>query len=438
MRKKNKILTDTMIFISIFSLASIFSVSLFGQNTYYFSQYGSDSNSGTSANAPWKSLSKLEQNNFQPGDSILFEKNSEFIGGVRFKCSGEKGSPIVLSSYGKGAMPSFTNIDYNHLGGNVFQILGSNVTIDGLAFKHCANSESIVDKEILLVGAVYTVTGADYIVVKNCDFLDCPIGIHVNSQHCLITNNNLHDCNRFLSKPDWGPIGIFIGNAFNEVSYNTCRNYIKVGGNYGADGGFLELDARYFGNSVHDIKIHHNKSFNNMGFLEIEGSLKGDNLDVYYNLSDDYQEFIFYWGGNNSKIENNTIIRTKPPMNGAVNTVFTMKNGNFTLRNNIIVVAHGIQALVTAPYNVGNYDSVIHENNLYYCVDGSVEDPCGKALGKGEIIADPLFIDIYKGDYQLSAESPAINAGMKLGYTLDLNNKHVPAGSAPDMGAYEY
>ena len=389
-------------------------------------------------NSPWKNLSKLEEINFQPGDSILFEKNSEFLGGIKFKSSGSEDMPIKLSSYGTGSAPSFTNSDYSHLNGNVFQISGKYVTIDGLTFKNCANSASKVNEEILLVGAVYAVTGADYLVVKNSEFIDCPIGIYINSQHCLLTNNYLHDCNRYLCEPDWGPIAIFIANAYNEVSYNTCSNYIKVGGNYGADGGFLELDARFFGNLVHDIKIHHNKSFDNMGFMEVEKSANGDNLDVYYNLSADFQEFIFYWGGKNSRIENNTVIRTAPSVNGAVNTVFTMIEGSFTLRNNIFLVANGIQVLVTAPYGAGNYDNVIHENNLYYCTDGSVTNPLGKELTEGEIIADPQFVDLPNGDYRLSSGSPAINAGEELGYTLDLENNAVPIGSGPDIGAYEF
>ena len=114
-----------------------------------------------------------------------------------------------------------------------------------------------------------------------------------------------------------------------------------------------------------------------------------------------------------------------------------MKEGNFTVRNNIFVVANGIQVFVTAPYDVGNYDQVIHENNLYYCSDGSTDDPCGKPLGAGELIADPQFVDIDKGDYQLSPESPAINGGTVLGYDLDLENVHLGKNQIPDMGAYE-
>ena len=404
---------------------------------YINSQTGNDNNDGISINSPWKSFKKLEEVTFQPGDSILFAKNSEFQGGVSFKSSGNDENPIIISSYDGGFLPSFSNPDQDELNGNVFQISGSHIIIDGLAFSKCAAANSKSGKSVLEVGAIFTQTSANYITVKNCEFTDCPIGVNFTGQYSLITKSTFKDCNRFLSEPDWGPLGILIANAYNEISYNTCSNYVKVGGNYGADGGFIELDDRYFGTKVHDIKIHHNKSFDNMGFLEIESQIEGNNIDVYYNLSDDYQQFIFFWGGDSSKIYNNTIIRTKPSLNRAVNTVFTMRNGNFTLRNNIFVVANGLQVLVTAPYDAGNYDQVIHENNLYYCTDGSTDDPCGKPLGAGEIIADPRFVDIDKGDYQLSSESPAIESGMVLGPSSDLNNVSIGENQIPNIGAYE-
>lgn len=408
-----------------------------GSSYYLNSKTGSDTNNGTSIDSPWKSLKRLEEITFQPGDSILFAKNSEFQGGVSFKSSGNVENPIVISSYNEGILPSFSNPDQNELNGNVFQISGSHIIIDGLSFSKCADANSKNGKSVLEVGAIFTKATANYITVTNCEFTDCPIGVNFTGQHSLITKNTFKDCNRFLSEPDWGPLGILIANAYNEISHNTCSNYVKVGGNYGADGGFIELDDRYFGTKVHDIKIHHNKSFDNMGFLEIEGQVKGNNIDVYYNLSDDYQQFIFFWGGDSSKIYNNTIIRTKPSLNGAVNTVFTMRNGNFTLRNNIFIVANGLQVLVTAPYDAGNYDQVIHENNLYYCADGSTDDPCGKVLGPGEIIKDPNFVDMNNGDYRLSSKSPAVKSGMILGTSYDLNNISIGENQIPNIGAYE-
>lgn len=404
---------------------------------YIDSQTGNDSNTGRSIRSPWKSLNKLEQCTFQPGDRILFAKNSAFSGGILFRSSGTAEKPIVISSYGDGLPPLFSNPDQNELNGNVLQISGSHIVIDGLSFVSCADANSKSGKAVLEVGAIFTRKGADYITITNCEFTDCPIGVNITGQHSLITRSTFKDCNRYLAAPNWGPLGIVIANAYNEISYNRCSNYVNVGGAYGADGGFIELDDRYFGTQVHDIKIHHNKSFDNMGFLEIETNVAGDNIDVYYNLSDDHQQFIFYWGGDNSRIENNTVIRTKPSLNGAVNTVFTMRKGNFTVRNNIFVVANGIQVFVTAPYDVGNYDSVIHEHNLYYCSDGSTDDPCGKALGTGEMIADPLFVNIDEGDYRLRYGSPAIDSGISLGYDSDLENVPLGKNQVPDMGAYE-
>jgi hypothetical protein len=318
------------------------------------------------------------------------------------------------------------------------QIKGKHITIDGLYFHGCANAYGIkADKEILLVGAVYANTGADYLTVRNCEFNDCPIGINSNGQFGLFTKNYLHDSNRFLSGPGWGPIGILIGNAYNEISYNTCKDYLKVGGTWGADGGFIELDDRYFGNKVHHVKIHHNKSFSNMGFLEVEAQVKGDSISVYYNLSDDFQQFVFFWGGKDSRVENNTVIRTKPSLNGAVNTVFSVKNEGFIFTNNIFIVANGIQVLVTTAYNMGNYGKVVHEHNLYYCADRSTADPCGKTLGKGEKIVNPMLVDINTGDYRPASGSPAIDTGANLGYTLDVDNNPVPVNLVPDIGAFE-
>jgi hypothetical protein len=114
-----------------------------------------------------------------------------------------------------------------------------------------------------------------------------------------------------------------------------------------------------------------------------------------------------------------------------------MRRGNFTLRNNIFVVANGIKVLVTAPYGVGNYNQVIHENNLYYCTDGSTDNPCGKPLGPGEIIANPNFVDIKARDYHLRPGSPAINSGLVLGYSVDLDNVPLGNDKSSDLGAYK-
>jgi ricin-type beta-trefoil lectin protein len=78
-----------------------------GGTTYYVSTSGSDSNSGTSASSPWKSLAKVDGTMFQPGDQILFQDGNAWSGQLWPKGSGAADSPITIGSYGSGAKPSF-------------------------------------------------------------------------------------------------------------------------------------------------------------------------------------------------------------------------------------------------------------------------------------------------------------------------------------------
>ena len=109
---------------------------------YINSQTGKDANTGISINSPWKSLKKLEETTFQPGDSILFAKNSVFQGGLTSKSYGKTESPIVVSNYGNGSLLSFSNPDQNQLNGNVFQVSGSHVVINDLSFLKCADANT--------------------------------------------------------------------------------------------------------------------------------------------------------------------------------------------------------------------------------------------------------------------------------------------------------
>ncbi|MDX3638775.1 RICIN domain-containing protein [Streptomyces sp. MB09-02B] len=74
-------------------------------STYYVSETGSDSNSGTSTSAPWRSLSKVNSTTFQPGDTIRFEAGDSWTGQLWPKGSGVDGAPISIDSYGAGAKP---------------------------------------------------------------------------------------------------------------------------------------------------------------------------------------------------------------------------------------------------------------------------------------------------------------------------------------------
>jgi len=405
------------------------------QGSFYVAQNGNDANPGTKVQ-PWKSLKRVNQHTFSPGDTLFFARGSSFYGGLRIASSGTSNRPITYTAYGTGRAPAFTNKSYLTQKGRMIQVDGSYIVIDGLYFYDgipANRNRGLTARE---AGAIFVSLNAEHIVIKNCEIENCPMGIQVNSQHNLITHNNIHNCNIFLSYPNWGPVGIMVSNSNNEISYNKIVNYFSKGGSFGADGGAIEIDDQGFAKD--NIFIHHNYSTGNEGFLEITSGESADNIQVSYNVSDDYQEFIFFWEGTNCIVENNTVLCLKPP-NSRVRVVFSFENENeVTVRNNIFVLANGLQVFAGDSVYSANKWNQPHSNNLYYVVDGTQDDPCGILLGNGDMIADPLFIDLENRDLHLRAGSPAIDVGIDVGRKLDFEDKVVPHSKNPDIGAFEF
>lgn len=75
-------------------------------HTYYVDDAaGNDANSGTSPSTPWKSLSRINRQVFEPGDRILFKSGGVWTGELHPKGSGTRGHPIRIGRYGQGKRP---------------------------------------------------------------------------------------------------------------------------------------------------------------------------------------------------------------------------------------------------------------------------------------------------------------------------------------------
>lgn len=89
----------------------IFSIFLFGltdaatATTYYVSLNGDDANPGTSMDLAWRSLTKVNNFAFSPGDQILFKRGDKWNGTITVNASGTAENPIVYGAYGTGEKP---------------------------------------------------------------------------------------------------------------------------------------------------------------------------------------------------------------------------------------------------------------------------------------------------------------------------------------------
>jgi hypothetical protein len=72
--------------------------------SYYVGPSGNDTNSGTSPQAAWRTIDKVNTVDLQAGDKVLFEGGREFPGNLLLTAedAGTPGQPVVIGSYGSG------------------------------------------------------------------------------------------------------------------------------------------------------------------------------------------------------------------------------------------------------------------------------------------------------------------------------------------------
>lgn len=77
--------------------------------TYYVSDNGSDSNTGTSSNRPFKTIAKVNSLSLNSGDTVLFERGSIWRGETLVCKTG-----VTYDAYGTGAQPAFYGSNENY------------------------------------------------------------------------------------------------------------------------------------------------------------------------------------------------------------------------------------------------------------------------------------------------------------------------------------
>jgi len=181
-------------------------LSVLSNGTYYLDAAdGNDNNSGISEREAWKSLRKINNTTFRPGDVILLKRNRVYDGSLLLIGSGKQGSIIKLSAYGAGRRP-------------LINATGRETAI------------RLMDAGHWVISDIETTGGEKAGIFVGCSKHDQVI------EDIKISNCYVHDIGD-STKPDWelstttGGI-IVVNGAFDEagkpVFYNSVINNILI------------------------------------------------------------------------------------------------------------------------------------------------------------------------------------------------------------------
>ena len=122
-----------------------------------------------------------------------------------------------------------------------------------------------------------------------------------------------------------------------------------------------------------------------------------------------------------------------------------------SIRNNIFFEAKK-NAFYAPSWQREALRKLVMDNNCWYQAGGVMINLPGQGFGmeqfgeyqkewgkeKHSICADPLLVNVGRGDFHLTSESGCIDAGSDVGLTTDFDGISIPQGPGADIGAYEF
>jgi len=158
-----------------------------GGVTYYVdSMSGSDTHSGASPAAAWKTLGKINATTFAPGDTVLFKSGSAWTGQLWPKGSGKDGQPIRIDRYAGGAKP----------------VIRAASGVENAVLLKNQEYWEINNLEITNHGEGTAVRRGVYVLAENCGELH-----HVYLRHLTIHDVNGTDDNKVNGGINYNSIG---------------------------------------------------------------------------------------------------------------------------------------------------------------------------------------------------------------------------------------
>jgi acid phosphatase type 7 len=395
---------------------------------YYLDCQGDDSKDGKAPTTAWRSLGKAAGATLNPGDGLLLASNCSWTGTLNIPWN-----RVAVTSYGSGTKPI---INSSATAGQIVNITGDNNSVENL--------QAIVNSTAGgTTAGFYIAASAQGNTLQASIARGAYAGVYLaeGATGNKILRNELRD-NKMMNiragtNDDAGAFGVLIWGNDNEIAFNTFSGHVASSPDYIEDGAAIELF------NASQNKIHHNTSSDDSAFIEIGKDASHTNVTgniIAYNLFSSTRtigQFLVTRGSGGdvngpvyaTKAYNNIAYLTGTEAEGVV--CYSGCGSNIlTLKNNILW-GQKKSLYADAPFD--------ESNNIYWRTGGSpIVQATINATSKK---VDPRFV-APGTDFHLIAGSPAIDSGsnesVSAGFTTDLDNKEVPVGILPEIGAYEY
>lgn len=477
-----------MVRILTFSFFFIFHLSVLsfaaGTVTYYINATkGLDTNNGTDAATPFKTIQRINRLSLQPGDSVLFARGEIFRGNLRVK-SGNKNKGIVYASYGSGSKPKLLGSiqrnkpsDWKLLGKNIWQTTGITLDYKGIDVGNIIFSNEkgfgikvpalkLVNKQ----GVFWSDTANRRVVL----YSTTNPAEHYADIELALTRDIIKET--YASYVTYLDLDLRYGGAHGIGGDST--HHIRI---CGVDiscmgGGYLfGFDTTRYGNGVEFYNAANNNLVERCRFSQIydvamtsQGDKPGHqvyNLIFRNNIIDKCEQSFELWlrgAGSfirNVYFENNTstnagygiLHRQRPDTNGTFLLFWGFPDdvtaSNIYIRNNIFSNSRnwGIYW-----YNPSDTSKMTIDHNCWDVKSGPIAKIRDKKYDaqtqlndyktitgqdQHSIFKDPMLNHL---TFTLSKESPCINAGLTLEEVKDDYAGTVRDRESYDIGAYEY
>lgn len=397
-------------------------------HTYYVDPAGSDAADGYSTGTAWASITKVNAAALGAGDSVLFARGGTWTGtALTVSGSGHEGTPLLVGSYGSGALPIFDGGGTNTTVGTVNCIIvtGSYVTVENVQVQHALSDGLQIQGD--------NFEGRGFTARNN------PIGVNTFPGQTIASIHDFQciDNNIEIVQPgaddDYGAMGMSLSGDQAEIyGFLISGSLTFSSPDYGTDGSAIEI----FGGT--NTLIRDGVAVDCETFSEL-GNAATDNI-TYRNI--DYQS---------SFVDSNGFVLQGS--DGAFGPVTNIVIENCSIRlsgangHGLIVAADATcqfkNNIVEAAYLGFTADPQDEERNVWFGgANGSdvlsTHHATQSGLAPTDVVADPLWVSPASGDLHLGNGSPAIDIGVPVAWLTDLDGLPRTVGVAPDAGAYEW